>query len=155
MNSRPSTRNVYIKIEDEITAIQISPEFAIIFCERMKKWSASETRLLIELVAVKNMPWVDIANNFPGRTIESCRSRYYIIQRAPKNVYSITNVTNNWTVEDINRLVDMRIHGNSWDDISRKLGKSTSECVNQLKSTICRPKKRLENDILDQLINME
>lgn len=117
-----------------------------------KKWSTSETRLLIELVTIKNMSWVNVANKLPGRSIESCRSRFYIIQRGPKRKYGSLN-EKPWTNEDTNTLVNLRIENKTWECIARKLGRSTDECVQQIKTVLCRPKRRLENEILDDLIH--
>jgi len=118
-----------------------------------KKWSASETRLLIEFVTIKNMSWVNIASKLPGRTIESCRSRFYIIQRAPKRKYGLPT-KKIWTDKETTTLVNLRIENNTWEQISRKLGRSTDECVQQIKTILCRPKRRLENEILDDLIHI-
>lgn len=95
--------------------------------KRCRPWSVEEDAKLWELREQK-LPWTEIRDQMPNRSLSACTQRYYIISRDLQTVYTQADGISRrkaarWTPLEDEVVTKLREEGHTWANITEKLGR--------------------------------
>ena len=85
--------------------------------KRGSRWTAAEELLLIKLRDEENMPWSEVAAQFPGRTYRALSLKYYILKGPPSKTRGRYR---DWTDEEEELLMKLASMDMSWKERAEK-----------------------------------
>lgn len=80
--------------------------------KKTKPWTNDEHELLLELVKT-NTPWIELAEQFPGRTIASVKSQYNYLTRG---VRLLKSYKAKWTPAEDELLIELEKKDVPWEE---------------------------------------